>query len=53
MSAEGRGIGGRRPPLQNEDLEREIPSTDTAIEGLVHEPYGITDEHRRIIESKD
>jgi type I restriction-modification system DNA methylase subunit len=33
------------------DLEREIAATDAAIDELVYELYGITDDERRIIES--
>ena len=33
------------------DLDREIASTDTEIDALVHELYGITEERQRIIES--
>jgi len=42
--------GGRRPPLQVEELDREIAATDAAIDELVYELYGITDEERKIIE---
>jgi hypothetical protein len=31
-------------------LEREIAATDAAIDNLVYELYGLTDEERRIIE---
>jgi len=32
-------------------LDREIAATDAAIDELVYELYGITDDERRIIES--
>lgn len=38
------------PPPQRERLEREIAATDTEIDELVYELYGITDEERKIIE---
>ena len=51
--------GGQRPPLPDggedtgaTDLDREIASTDAAIDDLVYELYGITDAERRIIEAR-
>jgi len=41
---------GKLAPSELERVEREIASTDTKIDELVYELYGITDEERRIIE---
>jgi hypothetical protein len=37
-------------PSQVDRVDREIKATDTAIDELVYEHYGITDEERTIIE---
>jgi hypothetical protein len=41
---------GKLAPSELHRLERETASTDAEIDQLVYELYGITDEHRRIIE---
>lgn len=42
---------GKLAPSELERVEREISATDAAIDELVYELYGITDEERKIIES--
>ena len=42
--------GERSSPLQLEQIDREIAATDTEIDELVYELYGITDAERRIVE---
>jgi hypothetical protein len=37
-------------PSELDRVEREIAQTDAEIGNLVYEPYGITDEERKIIE---
>jgi hypothetical protein len=52
----GPPAGARRAPLPASgdtgatELDRQIAATDAAIDNLVYELYGITDEERRIIE---
>jgi hypothetical protein len=41
---------GKLAPSQVDRIDREIAATDTEIDNLVYELYGITDEERRIIE---
>jgi hypothetical protein len=41
---------GKLAPSELDRLEREIASTDRAIDDLVYELYGITAEERKIIE---
>jgi type I restriction-modification system DNA methylase subunit len=50
--------GGVKPPLHKtqtpdapSELDREIAATDAAIDNLVYELYGITDDERQIIEA--
>ena len=40
-----------RLPQEKESLQREIESTDTRIDRLVYELYGLTEEEIRIVES--
>jgi hypothetical protein len=42
--------GGHRPPLQLEQIKREIASTDREIDDLTYDLYGITPENRKIVE---
>jgi type I restriction-modification system DNA methylase subunit len=41
-----------RTPQEKESLQREIESTDRAIDKLVYELYGLTEEEIRIVEGK-
>jgi len=41
---------GKLAPSELDRIEREIASTDTKIDELVYELYGITDEEQKIIE---
>ena len=41
-----------RLPQEKESLQREIESTDGAIDGLVYELYGLTEEEVKIVEGK-
>ena len=41
-----------RTPQNKERLEREIESTDRAIDRLVYDMYGLTEEEIRIVEGK-
>jgi len=38
-------------PQEKESLQREIESTDKAIDKLVYELYGLTEDEIRIVES--
>jgi len=40
------------PPLQLDQIEREIAAPAAEIDGLLYEPYVITDEERKIIEGQ-
>ena len=42
---------GKLAPSQLDRLEREIAATDTEIDELVYNLYGITEEERKIIEA--
>ena len=41
---------GKLAPSQVERVDREIAATDAAIDDLVYDLYGITEDERRIIE---
>jgi hypothetical protein len=41
---------GKLAPSELECLEREIAATDAAIDDLVYDLYGITEEDRKIVE---
>lgn len=43
---------GKLAPSELDRLERELAATDTQIDDLVYELYGITDEERKIIEER-
>jgi type I restriction-modification system DNA methylase subunit len=43
-------LSGKLAPSETEEVEREVATTDTEIDNLVYELYGITDEERKIIE---
>ena len=43
---------GKLAPSQVERVDREIAATDAEIDDLVYELYGITEEERRIVESR-
>jgi hypothetical protein len=43
---------GKLAPSQVDRVVREIAATDAEIDGLVYELYSITDEERRIVESR-
>lgn len=40
-----------RTPQEKESLQREIESTDTRIDRLVYELYGLSEEEIKIVES--
>jgi hypothetical protein len=40
-----------RSPQDKERVAREIESTDRAIDKLVHELYGLTDDEIKVVES--
>jgi len=53
----GFGGGGRRPeggrtPQEQEMVKREIDATDKAIDKLVYELYGLTEDEIKIVEGK-
>ncbi len=50
MSAEFRG--GGRTPQEQEMVKREIESTDKAIDKLVYELYGLTEDEIKIVEGE-
>ena len=39
-----------KTPHEQESLQRQIAATDKAIDGLVYELYGLTEEETRIVE---
>ena len=46
----GGGQGGGQSPQEKERLERQIEVTDRAIDSLVYELYGLSEEEIRIVE---
>ncbi|MHB8778323.1 MAG: hypothetical protein ACYC6R_11260 [Anaerolineales bacterium] len=48
----GEGQGGGRTPGEKERVAREIESTDKAIDKLVYELYGLTEDEIKIVEGK-
>ncbi len=43
---------GKLASSQVDRVDREIAATDTEIDGLVYDLYGITDAERRIVECR-
>jgi hypothetical protein len=42
-----------KTPHEQESLKRTIAATDKAIDGLVYELYGLTEQESRIVEGED
>ena len=53
MLAARKSLATAQTPQEKERLERQIDVTDKAIDGLVYELYGLTDEEIKIVEGEE
>jgi hypothetical protein len=52
MLALHKSLARAKSPQEKERLERQIEATDKAIDSLVYELYGLTEEEIRIVEGR-
>ena len=52
MLALQKSLASAKTPQEKESVQRQVESTDSQIDKLVYELYGLTEEEFRIVEGK-